>query len=88
MCYQQVKAGTTITCKALIVGARQNGITYQWSSRDSDDNDLTGAINKQGEYVLIPTKGLGGKAVITTVEVKELDPSCGRTASSVTLLKP
>jgi hypothetical protein len=88
MCYEQVKAGTTITCKALMVGARPNGITYQWSSRDSDDNDLTSSMSKHGEYISIPTKGLGGKAVITTVEVKELDPSCGRTASSVTLVKP
>lgn len=87
-CYDQVKPGTTITCKALIVGARQNGITYQWSSRDSDDNNLTSSMSKQGEYISIPTKGLGGKAVVTTVEVKELDPSCGRTASSVTLVKP
>jgi hypothetical protein len=88
ICYNQVKAGTPITCKAVITGARLNGITYQWSSRDSDDNDLSASMSKQGEYVLIPTKGLGGKAVITTVEVKELDSSCGRTASSVTLVKP
>ncbi|HXI25894.1 MAG TPA: hypothetical protein VNG71_18705 [Pyrinomonadaceae bacterium] len=88
MCYEQVKAGTPITCKALIVGARLNGITYQWSSRDSDDNDLSASMSKHGEYFSIPTKGLSGKAVITTVEVKGLDPSCGRTASSVTLVKP
>jgi len=88
ICYDQVRAGTPTTCKPAITGARLPRVTYQWSARDSDDNDLTATISKQGEYVSIPTKGLGGKAIITTVEVKELDPSCGRTASSVTLVKP
>jgi hypothetical protein len=88
ICYEEVKAGTPITCKAVINGARLNRITYQWSARDSDDNDLTASIAKQGEYVSIPTKGLGVKAVITTVEIKELDPSCSRTASGSTRVKP
>lgn len=88
-CYDQVKAGTPITCKFLFVpGAQLSRGAVEWSVRDSEDNDLTATISKQGEYVSIPTKGLSGKAVITTVEVKELDPSCGRTASSVTLVKP
>ncbi|HKP38736.1 MAG TPA: hypothetical protein VJT71_17905 [Pyrinomonadaceae bacterium] len=91
-CYNQVKAGTPITC-ALKPGDRFDPIThqpytYQWSARDSDDNDLSATISRQGEYVSIPTKGLGGKAVITTVTVKELDPSCNRTAQGITLVKP
>ena len=88
ICYEQVKAGTPITCKAIVSGAQLNGITYQWSARDSDDNDLTASIGKQGDYASIPTKGLGGKAVVTTVAVKELDPSCNRTANGVTRVKP
>lgn len=91
-CYDKVRAGTPITCK-LEFNSRVDPIThqpytYQWSARDSDDNDLSASISKQGDYVSIPTKGLGGKAVITTVEVKEMDPSCPRTASSVTLVQP
>lgn len=91
-CYDKVKAGTPITCKlGVSLGLdpiTHQPYTYQWSARDSDDNDLSASLTRQGEYVSIPTKGLGGKAVITTVEVKELDPSCNRTAQGVTLVKP
>jgi|GraSoiStandDraft_4_1057263.scaffolds.fasta_scaffold340470_2 hypothetical protein len=91
-CYDKVKADTPITCTLvanlpLDLVTRQP-YTYQWSARDSDGRDLTATITKQGEYISIPTKELGGKHVITTVEVKELDPSCNRTASGVTFVNP
>jgi hypothetical protein len=91
-CYERVQAGTPITCK-LTTSLSLNPdthrrYTYQWIARDSDDHDLTATITKQGEYISIPTKGLGGKHVITRVEVKEVDPSCNRTASGITFVKP
>jgi hypothetical protein len=91
-CYERVQAGTPITCK-LTTSLRldpdtHRPYTYQWSARTSDDRDLTGTITQQGEYVSIPTKDLGGKQVIATVEVKEIDPSCNRTASGTSFVKP
>ena len=91
-CYDKVNAGTPITCK-LTTSLGLDPIThqpfrYQWSARDSDDNDLSASISRQGDYISIPTKGLGGKTVITTVEVKEVDPSCARTASGFSKVKP
>jgi hypothetical protein len=91
-CYDRVQAGTPITCK-LTTSLSLNHDTHQrytylWTARDSDDHDLTAIITKQGEYISIPTKGLGGKHVITTVEVKEVDPSCNRKAQGITFVKP
>lgn len=91
-CYERVQAGTPITCKLMtslsLNPDTHQRYTYQWAARDSDDHDLTATITKQGEYISIPTKGLGGKHVITTVEVKEVDPSCNRTASGISFVKP
>jgi hypothetical protein len=91
-CYEKVQAGTPITCK---LAARlpldpdtDRQYTYEWSARTSDDHDLTATITKRGEYISIPTKDLAGKHVITTVEVKEIDPSCNRTASGISFVKP
>jgi hypothetical protein len=91
-CYEKVQAGTPIMCKltanlSLDPDTHQQ-YTYEWSARTSDDHDLTATITKQGEYISIPTKDLGGKHVITRVEVKEIDPTCNRTASGVSFVKP
>ena len=86
-CYDEVRAGTPITCKVW-VGPWSDPITYEWSARDSSGEDLSGSISGRGTSISIPTNGLGGKSVYTTVEVKGLDPSCGRTASNSTVVKP
>ena len=91
-CYEKVTAGTPITCK-LTTSLRPDPdthprYTYVWTAHDSDGHDLTATITQLGDYVSIPTKDLGIKRVTTTVEVKEVDPSCNRTASGVTIVKP
>ena len=91
-CYEKVQAGTPIMCKLstslLLNPDTHQPYKYQWSARDSDNHDLTATITKQGEYISIPTKDLGGKHVNTTVEVQGVDPSCNRTASGVSFVKP
>jgi hypothetical protein len=90
-CYEKVKAGTPITCKLAtslsLDPDTHQPYTYQWTARDTDAHDLTSTITRQGEYILIPTKDLGNKHVITTVKVKELAP-CSDGASAVTFVKP
>ena len=85
-CYENVKAGTPITCKVNVAGARSK-LTFDWSARASNDEDLSERIRPNGEYVSIPTKDLAGRTVYTTVEVK-LDSSCNRTASASTKVRP
>ncbi len=86
-CYDEVKAGTPVTCK-VAVGPWSDVITYEWSARDSSGEDLSGRISGRGTSISIPTNGLGGKTITAMVEVKGLHPSCGRTASSSTVVKP
>jgi len=86
-CYDEVMAGTPVTCKVW-VGPWPDPITYEWSARDSSGVDRSGRISGRDTSISIPTNGLGGKSVYATVEVNGLDPSCGRTASSSTIVKP
>jgi hypothetical protein len=86
-CYENVKAGTAITCKAVVLGRRSQTM-FEWSARASNDEDLSARIRKTGEYISIPTNDLAGRTVYVTVEVNGLDPSCNRTASAVTVVKP
>jgi hypothetical protein len=86
-CYEKVKAGTPITCKVVVVSARSK-LTFDWSARASNDEDLSERIRPNGGYVSIPTNDLAGRTVYTRVDVKELDPSCSRTASASTTVKP
>jgi len=87
ICYEEVKAGTPITCKVVIGGPRSDRLTYKWSARDSSGEDLAERISGRGTSISISTNGLAGH-VYTIVEVKELDPSCARTASGSTKVKP
>jgi hypothetical protein len=88
ICYNEVKAGTPITCKVEI-GPRSDPVplTFEWSARDSSGNDLAERINRRGEYVSIRTEGLGGQSVTATVEIKGLDPSCPRILSGSTVVR-
>src|SRR5438067_374397 len=81
-CYDAVKAGTPVTCKvAVMASTRWAPTACAWSARDSDDNDLSASINRQGEYVSIPTKGLGGKAVLRDRKMSQR-PSLPRSEDS------
>lgn len=86
-CYDQVKAGTPVTCTVKIPPT-SDPITYEWSARDSNGEDLSGRISRRDAYISIPTDGLGGLAITATVKVKGLDPSCSGTASGSTVVKP
>jgi hypothetical protein len=86
-CYDQVMAGTPITCK-LAMRPLVDSATYQWSVQASSGEDLSERIGGRGTSISIPTNGLAGQTVYVRVEVKGLDPSCGRTASGSTVVKP
>lgn len=86
-CYDQVKAGTPVTC-TVKVGPTSDPITYEWSARDSNGEDLSGRISGRGASISIRTDGLGGQHLTTTVKVKGLDPSCSDTAVGSTAVKP
>ena len=86
-CYDEVKAGTPMTCKVVLGGPRSDRLTYEWSARDSSGEDLAERISGRGTSISISTNGLAGH-VYTIVEVKGLDPSCARTASGSTKVKP
>jgi len=86
-CYDEVHAGTPITCK-LVVGPafRRAPWTYEWSAR-AYNGDASDRIDGQGTYISIRTDGLGGQTVFVTVKIKGLDPSCPHTAASSTKVK-
>ena len=87
-CYNEVMAGTPITCKIEIWPRSDPGpLTFEWSARDSSGGDLGERISRRGEYVSIRTDGLGGQSVTATVEIKGLDPSCPQILSGVTVVK-
>jgi hypothetical protein len=87
-CYDKVKAGTALTCKVVIGKAPLNRITYEWSARDSSDEDLSERIRRHGEYISIPTDDLAGRTVYVRVDLKGLDPSCSSAASHSTKVQP
>jgi hypothetical protein len=88
-CYDEVKAGTPITCKVVVGPAIWRApAAYEWSTRDSTGEDASERISGRGTYISIRTDGLGGQYLTTTVKVKGLDPSCSATAAGSTTVKP
>ena len=88
-CYDEVKAGTPITCKLVLGSAIWRApAAYEWSARGSTGEQLSGRISGRGTYISISTNGLAGQTVYATVKVKGLDPSCSATASGSTAVKP
>jgi hypothetical protein len=88
-CYDQVKAGTPITCKVTVhPGTKSSPITYEWSARSSNGKSLSESISGSGTSISIPTGGLAGQTVYATVELKGLDPTCNSAASGSTVVKP
>lgn len=86
-CYEEVKAGTPITCKVLL-NPPSDGITFKWTARSSRGDDLSSTLTSRNAYVSVPTNDLAGQTVYVKVEVEGLDPSCSRTASSPTRIRP
>ncbi|MFY9622391.1 MAG: hypothetical protein WAM70_08250 [Pyrinomonadaceae bacterium] len=86
-CYEEVKAGTPITCKA-VVRPLPDAVKYVWSIYGYSGEDLSGRLKSRDTYVSIPTETLAGQTISVEVEVKGLDPSCSAKASSQTKVKP
>lgn len=85
-CYDEVKAGTPITCKVVL--PQSHRYKYVWYARDSSGEDLSGRLSSRDSTVSIPTGALAGRTVYVEVEIKGLDPSCNSTSSSQTKVKP
>lgn len=50
-CYDEVKAGTPITCKVVLSTAIWRApAAYEWSAQSSSGEDLSGRINSRGTY--------------------------------------
>lgn len=88
MCYDEVMAGTPITCKVAMSQQRECAVQYVWTVYGYRGEDLSGRLKSRDTYVSIPTETLAGQTITVEVEVKGLDPSCDRTASSQTKVKP
>jgi hypothetical protein len=86
-CYDRVMAGTLAVCKVTMMPSSDR-VAYEWSVNASSGDDLSERISKRGASISIPTNGLGGQTLYVKVEVKGLDPSCGRFLSSSTVVKP
>lgn len=86
ICYDEVKAGTPITCKVEM--PRSSEFKYVWSVYGYSGEDLSGRLRSRDTYVSIPTETLAGQTITVEVAVKGLDPSCNSTASSQTKVKP
>jgi len=88
-CYDQVKAGTPITCKVTVnSGTSSSPYTYEWSARNSGGDDISERINGRGTSISISTDGLAGETVVSKVELKGLDRSCSNSASGSTRVRP
>lgn len=87
MCYDEVMAGTPITCKVAMPQQRECAVQYVWTVYGYSGEDLSGRLRSRDTYVSIPTATLAGQTITVEVEVKGLDPSCNRSASSQTKVK-
>lgn len=86
-CYDEVKAGTPITCK-VVMNPASHGIIYNWTAHTGSFEDLSSTLTSRDVYVSIPTNGLAGQTVVATVEAKGIDSSCNTTASGSTKVRP
>jgi len=79
-CPSDVDQGSPITYSA---SAGDANVTYNWSVSAGTISSGQGTSSIQ-----VDTAGLGGQTVTATVEVGGLDPSCSRTASCSTSVRP
>jgi K319-like protein/PKD domain-containing protein len=79
-CPSDVDQGSPITYTA---SAGDANVTYNWSV---SAGTITGGQGTSS--ITVDTAGLGGQTVTATVEVSGLDPSCSRTASCSTAVRP
>jgi hypothetical protein len=79
-CPSDVDLGAPITFNA---SAGDGTVTYNWSVSAGTISGGQGTSS-----ITVDTTGLGGQTVTATVEIGGLDPSCSRTASCTTGVKP
>jgi len=77
----EVDQGTSITFTARI--DPEASVTYNWSVSAGTITSGQGTSS-----ITVDTAGLAGQTVTATVELGGVDPSCGKTASSSTNVKP
>jgi hypothetical protein len=80
-CPSDVDQGSPITFTASING--DANATYNWSVSAGTISSGQGTSS-----ISVNTEGLGGQTVTATVELGGLDPSCSRTASCTTGIRP
>jgi len=80
-CPADVELGAPITFSAAVNGA--GNVTYNWSVSAGTISGGQGTSS-----ITVNTDGLGGQTVTATVELGGLDPSCSRTASCSTGIRP
>jgi hypothetical protein len=80
-CPSDVELGAPITFAASVGG--DQSVTYNWSVSAGTISGGQGTSS-----ITVDTTGLGGQTVTATVELGGLDPSCSRTASCTTGVKP
>jgi hypothetical protein len=78
-CPSDVDQGSPITFNA----SGADNVTYNWSVSAGTISSGQGTSS-----ITVSTEGLGGQTVTATVEVGGLDPSCSRTASCTTGIRP
>jgi hypothetical protein len=80
-CPSDVDLGSPITFTASV--SADANVTYNWSV---SAGTITGGQGTNS--ITVDTAGLGGQTVTATVELGGLDPSCSRTASCTTGVRP
>jgi hypothetical protein len=80
-CPSDVDLGSPITFTASVSG--DMSVTYNWSVSAGTISSGQGTSS-----ITVDTAGLGGQTVTATVELGGLDPSCSRTASCTTGIRP
>ncbi len=80
-CPSDVDQGSDITFSATMSG--DANVTYNWSVSAGTISSGQGTSS-----ITVNTDGLGGQTVTATVELGGLDPSCSRTASCTTGIRP
>jgi hypothetical protein len=79
-CPSEVDAGAPITITS---SGGDGNVTYNWSISAGTITSGQGTSS-----IVVDTTGLAGQSVTATLEVGGLDPSCSRTASCTTPVKP
>lgn len=81
-CPSDVDEGVPITFTAKVGSAVPPATKYHWTVSAGTISSGQGSLS-----ITVDTRGLAGKVVTATLEVGDLDPSCGRTTSCSTQVK-